>query len=259
MSFVPATPSSDPNGGYESVIGNVPGTIYPISYSGNATVNSGYMDLSMVQNLVPVGNIPNGTMGNTLATMITPLSVRPTTDRSQSLSVYDPNLRNPYIQSVTLALTRNIGSNLTVDARYIGTFSRKLVNTLNLDSANWINNGLLNAFALARAGQDSPLLDRIIAPNTLAGGNITGTQQLVSNQGAALADGNFAGLAGTLANTNGILPLSSSIKGGVLRYSGTPENFIYTNPQFSYCGLDIQPRQLGLQFAASPGHIAADA
>jgi hypothetical protein len=236
VSFVPATPSSDPNGGYESVIGNVPGTIYPISYSGNASINSGYMDLSMVQSLVPVGSIPNGTMGNTLGTMITPLSVRPTTDRSQSLSVYDPNLRNPYIQSVTLALTRNIGSNLTVDARYIGTFSRKLVNTLALNSANWINNGLLNAFALARAGQDSPLLDRIIAPNTLAGGNTTGTQQLVSSQGASLADGNFSGLAGTLANTNGILPLSSSIKGGVLRYSGTPENFIYTNPQFAAAG-----------------------
>ena len=153
VSFVPATPSSDPNGGYESVIGNVPGTIYPISYSGNATVNSGYMDLSMLQSLVPVGTIPNSSGGNTLATMITPLSVRPTTDRSQSLSVYDPNLRNPYIQSVTLALTRNFGSNLTVDARYIGTFSRKIVNTLNLDAANWINNGLLNAFAQARAGQ----------------------------------------------------------------------------------------------------------
>ncbi len=235
VSFVPATPSSDPNGGYESVIGNVPGTIYPISYSGSAAVNSGYMDLSMLQSLIPVGNIP-GTGGNTLATMITPLSVRPTTDRSQTLSVYDPNLRNPYIQSLTLALTRNVGSNVTVDARYIGTFSRKLVNTLALNSANWINNQLLNAFTLARAGQDSPLLDKLIAPGTLAAGNLTGTQQLVSNQGTTLSQGAFASLAGTLANTNGVLPLSSSVKGGVLRYSGTPENFVYTNPQFSGAG-----------------------
>jgi hypothetical protein len=235
VSFVPATPSSDPSGGYGAVLGNVPGTIYPESFSGDPTQpNKGYLDLSQLQQLVPVGNIV--TNGSTISNLQKPLQVQQITTRSQALSVYDPNLRNPYIQSLTLALTRNIGSNVTVDARYIGTFSRKLVGALALDSANWINNQLLNAFTLARAGQDSPLLDRLILPGTLVAGNTTGTQQLASNQATALAEGAFATLAGTLANTNGVLPLSSSVKGGVLRYSGTPENFIFTNPQFTGAG-----------------------
>jgi hypothetical protein len=55
-----------------------------------------------------------------------------------------------------------------------------------------------------------------------------------------LADGNFAGVAGALAtmniNTkwNPTVPANATYTaGGVLRYNGYPENFIYTNPQYS--------------------------
>jgi hypothetical protein len=58
----------------------------------------------------------------------------------------------------------------------------------------------------------------------------------------SLATGNYAELAASLAKTNGILPLPSTVFGGVLRNSGTSENFIYTNPQFTaanwYANLD---------------------
>ena len=73
--------------------------------------------------------------------------------------MYDPDVRNPYIQSLTMALTRQIGSSLTIDVRYIGTLSRKQIGTKNLNANNWISNGLKDAFNSARAGQDSALLD----------------------------------------------------------------------------------------------------
>ena len=257
-SFIPIA-SSDPNGGYGAVIGNVPGTIYPESFSGDASwANHGYLDMSTLQQLIPVGNIV--TNGQTISNAQKPLQVQQISTRSQAMSVYDPNIRDPYIQSLTLALTRNVGSNMTVDVRYIGTFSRKQIGTLALDSANWLNNGLLNAFTLARAGQDSPLLDKLILPGTLVAGNTTGTATVGGQSGLQrLADGAFARLASTLGNANGTLPLSSLIKGGVLRNSGTPENFIFTNPQLTSAGWISNLDNEQLPFAASAVHVAADA
>ncbi len=233
VSYIPIA-SSDTSTGYGAVIGNVPGTIYPESFSGDPTWSGkGYMDLSMLQQLVPVGNIV--TNGTTISNAQKPLAVWPVTDRSQSLPVYDPNIRSPYIQSLTLALTRNVGSNITVDARYIGTLSRKQLGTLTLNSVNFINNGLLQALTLARAGGQSDLLNRLILPGTLVKGVTSGADQLRASTAytTQLANGNFSALASTLANSNGNLPLSSTIKGGLLRNSGTPENFILTNPQFA--------------------------
>jgi len=230
ISYIPVGTSND----YGGVIGNVPGTVYGESFSGDPTFpNNGYMDLTQLPQLLPVGQI--FTNGNTISGAIPPLSVQPTTARSQALSVYDPNIRDPYIQNLTLALTRNVGSNITLDVRYIGTLSRKLIGTDAINSANWINNGLLQAFNIARAGGESTLLNQLILPGTLQGGVVSGAAQLRANASTStdLAEGQFNALAGVLANTNGSLPLSSTIMGGVLRNSGTPENFIWTNPQFS--------------------------
>jgi hypothetical protein len=149
--------------------------------------------------------------------------------------VYDPSIVNPYIQSLTLALTRNVGSALILDVRYIGTLTRKLVAAQNLNAVNFINNGLAAALDLARAGGESPLLDRLILPNTLVANTATGAAQLraYSLTRTNLATGNYAAVAGTLATSNGLIPATSGVQGALLRNSGTPENFIYTNPQFS--------------------------
>jgi hypothetical protein len=217
---------------FDSVVGYIaklPGTTYSFQFDGNEDYP--YMDMSMLPDLVPLDQFVDPD--------IVPLSTRPVTDRSQGLNIYDKNLRSPYIQSLTMSLTRTIGSNLTVDVRYIGTLSRKQISTLNLNTANYINNGLLEALKVARAGGESELLDSLIAPNTLwysfLGGS-SGAQQLraspFTNQ--ALANGNFASLAGTLATMNSApLWYSGTTRGGILRDSGASENFIYTNPQFS--------------------------
>ena len=74
ISYIPIA-SSDPNGGYGAVIGNVPGTIYPESFSGDASwANHGYLDMSTLQQLVPVGNIV--TNGQTISNAQKPLQVQ---------------------------------------------------------------------------------------------------------------------------------------------------------------------------------------
>src|SRR5262245_33461837 len=50
---------------------------------------------------------------------------------------------------------------VTVDVRYIGTLSRKLYDTININSSNFLYNGLKEAFDAARSGGESELLDRM--------------------------------------------------------------------------------------------------
>ncbi len=50
----------------------------------------------------------------------------PADDSTVSITGFDTNRATPYVQNLTLALTRNVGRKITVDVRYVGTFSRKL-------------------------------------------------------------------------------------------------------------------------------------
>ena len=68
------------------------------------------------------------------------------TDRSGLLNAFDPNFVTPYIQNLTLSVTRTLTSKLTLDLRYIGTLSRKLPTNMDLNSSNFQYNGLKEAF-----------------------------------------------------------------------------------------------------------------
>jgi hypothetical protein len=81
------------------------------------------------------------------------------------MSVFDPNYTNPYVQNLTLSVTRSINRNVTLDVKYIGTLARKSYATQNLNINNFRTNGLLNALNAVRSGNDaqSGLLDQIFA------------------------------------------------------------------------------------------------
>jgi hypothetical protein len=225
----------DPNAGFMNVAGSQPGTVYTHDYGGDSD-NYPYMDLSMLPDLVPTSRFWNEYTPQ-------PLAIRPVTDGTQTVSVYDPNIRSPYIQSLTLALTRQIGSSLTVDVRYIGTLSRKQISSMDLNEANWVNNGLKEALDIARAGGESDLLNEMIPPYSLWYAS-SGAEQLRTYYMTKtyLAIGDYETLANVLGTENGLISTPSGVQGNLLRSSGFPENFIYTNPQFSaanwYTNLD---------------------
>ena len=54
---------------------------------------------------------------------------------------------------------RSIGRKMTVDVRYVGTVARKLFSEQPVNSANFLTNGLKEAFDAARAGGESTLLN----------------------------------------------------------------------------------------------------
>jgi hypothetical protein len=239
--------------GVESALGQPPGSEFLATYQGDS--NRPYLDLtSITRNEVPFPINPP----------VLPVQPIPVTSRTQTIQAYDPNYVNPYIQNMTLSITKEVNSHLTVDARYIGTLTRKNFSSLDLNVPNFLNNGLKQAFDAARAGQNSALLDQMFRGINLAGDGFgpvgttlngvvqTGALHLRNNATVRgnLANGNYAALAGQLAQLNystfpgsgneSLPAVPAGVNGAVLRLTGFPENFILTNPQFT-CSIGCSP------------------
>ena len=88
------------------------------------------------------------------------------------LNAFDPNFVSPYVQNLTLSVTRNLTSKLTLDLRYIGTLSRKMYSNIDLNAPNFLYNGLKEAFDAARRGGESTLLDDMFRGMNISGGGV---------------------------------------------------------------------------------------
>ncbi|MCL2165241.1 MAG: carboxypeptidase-like regulatory domain-containing protein, partial [Oscillospiraceae bacterium] len=98
-------------------------------------------------------------------------SIRPDNRAQTSVQVYDPNIRQPYSQSINVSITRNVGNVLTIDMRYIATLSRQSTGTIDPNLTNYINNGFFQELWNLRAGvgdprikEDFPILNSGIIP-----------------------------------------------------------------------------------------------
>src|SRR5205823_232106 len=240
-------------GGLSNSMVNTPGASYLATITGGPG-DLEYLDITKISRLIPVP-VP-----------VAPMAPIPVSARNTGLTAIDPNSMTPYTQSMTLAITRNVTRNLTVDARYIGTLGRKLYSNTELNAPNFLFNGLKEAFDAARSGGDSALLDQMFKGINIAGtgfgavGSVfngvlqTGAQQLRATAASQLqnnlANGNYQALANSLSTLNysksgtlnsSLADIPVGVNGAVLRYSGFPENFIKTNPQFSTATLQSNP------------------
>jgi hypothetical protein len=231
--------------GVEGALGQTPGTEFLAVYQGDSA--HPYLDLtSITKNQVPYP----------IAPPVLPVQQIPITNRIATISAYDPNYVSPYVQNLTLSITKDVNSHLTLDARYIGTLTRKNFGSVDLNLPNYRTNGLKDAFDAARAGRDSALLDQMFnginiagtgfgpVGTTLNGVRQTGALHLRNNSTLRtnLANGNYAALAGQIAQLNyatfpgsgneSLPPVPAGVNGAVLTYNKFPENFILTNPQF---------------------------
>ena len=142
-----------------------PGVSYNYYYAGEEGCISGQtgcnMNFDNVNQLLPLdmsktGQLPIGHPNRVL------------TDKTRevTLNLYDPNIRNPYVQNLNLSLTRSLNRFLTLDVRYVGTLSRKalgnmpnapsgagyVAGTLNLNTPNYYHNGLFDELLKLRSG-----------------------------------------------------------------------------------------------------------
>jgi hypothetical protein len=72
-------------------------------------------------------------------------------------NVYDPNLKTPYTQNLTLSVTRQVSRAFTVDVRYTGTLGRRRTGSIDINQNNvYYNPELFQALKDARAGTCTP-------------------------------------------------------------------------------------------------------
>ena len=208
-----------------------------------------YRDLSSVASELPI------------APSVLPMQPIPLDRRTQAFTAFDPNYVAPYVQNLTMSVTRSLNRNITVDMRYVGTLSKKNYTSLNLNTNNFLYNGLLEDLVRVRAGTEitktaadpKSLLDQMFNGVNLCstgctagptygaiGTTVGGVYQTAANQmrssttfQANLANANFNAVAGSIASANGNLAVPAGTVGGALRANGFPENFIVTNPQFA--------------------------
>src|SRR4029453_10315859 len=134
-----------------------PGSTLAANYQGDSGANA-YLDFTKLPSVVPAPQI------------IKPMQPVPLSDRTQQVYIPQPGLVNPYVENMTLSVTRSVGSNMTVDVRYLGTLGRKQWNAqLQINQPNFLTNGLKEAFDAVRAGGESELLTRMFAGINVAG------------------------------------------------------------------------------------------
>jgi hypothetical protein len=101
---------------------------------------------------------------------VAPGLATPVYARGASFAAYDPSLDNPYVQNLTLSVSRNISRNSTLDVRYTGTLARKQIGGMDLNTNTVMYNPeLFNALQVTRAGGDDPLFDQMFAGIRLSG------------------------------------------------------------------------------------------
>jgi hypothetical protein len=249
----------------DTLLGSAPGnTLGATTQVGDANIASilatRALNLTDLTTLVPVR--PTNNPGDTV----------PIYGRTGTFQAFDPNFRTPYIQNVTMQITRTISKNMSLDLRYVGTFARKLEDTVNLNFATVFDNPeLLQALDITRAGGDASLFDQMFAGldlhgnagtgygpvGTTVGGILqTGSAHLRRNATftANLANGNYVGVINSLANLNtvqsGLQNAPAGLNGvnarilrnGCDRLANGltniptrcfPEDYFYTNPQFN--------------------------
>jgi hypothetical protein len=196
----------------EPVISSPPGSTTNATYADPSNL---YLDLTdlTVPGVIPVP-----------PTVAAPMGAIRVNDRTQTVSVFDANYTTPYVQNLTLTVTRQVSRNLQVDARYIGTLAVKQYRQMSqFNTADFTYNGLAAEFDKIRSGQESSLLNSMFAGINLCPLNTfgvsacgagpfgaigTGTNTAASQMRANptfqanLAQGNYAGLAASINTLN---------------------------------------------------------
>lgn len=232
----------------ESAAGSSPGFFNINVWNNGGNWPDGYFGIKdlktnpLFQNGVPI-NVKSG------------LTEFPLYDRQQSVSAYSSDYGYPHVDNLIFAVTRNVTSNLSVDMRYIGTLTRRLFSNAGKDInvANFISNGLLQAFNSARSGGNPVLLDKLLSGvalvpwgctvdgNTCKGGDALRNANFwawgvpafapgwFTNMNSMLANGNYQALANTLNYVN----KPGQGYGQYMVDNGFPVNFIKASPQFN--------------------------
>ena len=159
--------------------------------------------------------------------------------RNVSLALYERKYANPYVQNLNLELQREIGSNMTMEIRYIGSKGTKLYSEVALNDISLARNNqeFLDAIRTTQAGGNAALFDRMFLGlnvtgfGTVNGTTLTGSGALraATDTRTLLANNDIGSIANYLNTTNAF----TGTNGGILRNARLREDYFVANPQFS--------------------------
>jgi hypothetical protein len=130
----------------------------------------------------------------------TPLSLTtPPNYGAGSLTVSDPNMQTPTVSMWSLSVQREVAKNTVLTVSYIGNHGTHLYGGYDSNQSEIFSNGFLDAFKQVQAGQDSPLMTKIISSDTRRKSGESGTAFIKRNYASSLTLNNVAGLANSLA------------------------------------------------------------
>jgi hypothetical protein len=164
----------------------------------------------------------------------TPTSLRqPPHFGQNSITVVDPNWRPPQTYMWSLGIQRELPQKFVLELNYIGRKGVHLYGAYDANQAKIRGNGFLDAFNTVAAGDDSPLMNQLLASKVAAGLNGSQWLRAISDPNNTtyydpgnpyskyFSAGAVAGLAAT-AQGDG-LPVSTNLG----------STFFYSYPQFS--------------------------
>jgi hypothetical protein len=214
-------------GTYGTMLAHQPGQEFNRTYTAQSgcfgqSTGECYMDFAHLNQYLPLSMTPTGRLA-----LGDPNRVINNQFPETGVTIFDPNIRNPYIQNLSLSVTRQLGNALTLDVRYVGTLSRKTVGSLDLNTINYVNNGLFSDLEKLRARYgdlkspiDYPFLNSGIIPYygdgvseisslyagsgvpTQAGLKLSGAEQVLYQYWGTIARGNFSSVASSLRTAN---------------------------------------------------------
>jgi hypothetical protein len=160
-----------------------------------------------------------------------------------TLFVYAPDRRIPYIMNMNLSIERELAANTNLSVSYIGTQGVSLWGGIQKNEpyifrAQAQGETFLEAFNITRGGGDSALFQDMFKGLRLGSQTVgTGPGQVSGSTALRnwtftddyFANGDVAQLSEFISETN----LVTGSYGGLLRANGYPENFLSLNPQFN--------------------------
>ena len=177
-------------------------------------------------------------VGLPLPVTVEPFGTVPLTNRRQTLSLWAPDRRVPYIQNFNLRIQAEILPDTNLEVAWVGTQGTALWGGRQLNEPEIRTNGILDAFVTTREGGDAALFDNMFRGvnfgrgtcGVIDGVNCTASMALRqwSRTDDFFADGESGAFAEFINQTNA----ATGSWGGLLRANGYPENFIVLNPQF---------------------------
>jgi hypothetical protein len=122
---------------------------------------------------------------------------------SDSVNVFDPNLRTGFVDSISIGIQRELTSDMAIEFRYVSNRGHDLWRQYNINEVNVLENGFLNEFALAQQN----ILENVKAGR---GANFRYFGPGTNTNPLPIIMAYFSGLAPTAANAANTANYSSS-------------------------------------------------